>query len=245
MSEFKEEIAIVTGGSGGLGAACVNMLKKSGKYTVSLDIKEPDTETVKPDFFIKTDVSDHSSVKNAFQKIESEQKKIGSLICLAGVVFDAPIIGIGKGSITEYNLNNWNQTVGVNLTGTFLCTKEFVLLSLKKRAKTVVITCSSPAADGAPGQGAYAASKAGVEAFTTSIAQEVAPWGIRVCGIRPGLTITPMAEKYPRRIMENLSKKSCAQRQFQPDEFASAIEFILSNQLAWGKILHLDGGIKL
>jgi 3-oxoacyl-[acyl-carrier protein] reductase len=245
MSEFNEEIAVVTGGSGGLGTACINMLKKSGKYTISLDIKEPDSEAAKPDLFIKTDVSDYSSVKNAFNKIENEKKKIGSLICLAGVVFDAPIIGIGKGSISEYSLDHWNQTIGVNLTGTFLCTKEFVLLSLKRRVKAVVVTCSSPAADGAPGQGAYAASKAGVEAFTTSIAQEVAPWGIRVCGIRPGLTMTPMAEKYPKRIMENLSKKSCAQRQFQPEEFASAIEFVLSNELAWGKILHLDGGIKL
>jgi 3-oxoacyl-[acyl-carrier protein] reductase len=237
--------AVITGGSGGLGKGCIANLKNNGWRTISVDIKPSGScnPEERPDLEIIADVSDSGAVQNAFDSIMEYCVAPDALICLAGIVLDAAVFGIARGGIHTYPEQSWRKTMDVNLTGTFLCAREFVDRLVRKRHHGVVVTCSSPAANGAPGQSAYAASKAGVEAFTVSLARETAPFGIRVCGFRPALTLTPMAEQYPRHIIDSLASKSLIKRFARPEEIGEAIHFLLGNELASGRIFEFDGGL--
>lgn len=239
--------AVITGGSGGIGKGTIASLKSKGWRTISIDIKpsEPCNPEERPDLEIIADVSDASTIQNAFDSIMEYCVAPDALICLAGIVLDAPVLGIARGGIHIYPEQSWRKTIDVNLTGTFLCAREFVDRLVRKRHRGVIVTCSSPAASGAPGQSAYAASKAGVEAFTVSLAREIAPFGIRVCGFRPALTLTPMAEQYPRHIIDNLASKSLIKRFAKSDEIGEAILFILGSELASGRIFEFDGGLTI
>lgn len=239
--------AVLTGGSGGLGRATIALLKRNGWRTVSIDINPPESEVAAelPDMHVTADVSDSIAVARAFDDIQNVAPCPDALLCFAGVVLDAPVLGIARGGLHPYPEQAWRKTIDVNLTGTFLCAREFVERLIKKRHKGTIVTCSSPAACGAPGQSAYAASKAGVEAFTVSLAREVAPFNIRVCGFRPALTDTPMAQQYPPHVMESLVKKSLLRRFAQAEEVADGIMFLLSNDLISGRIVEFDGGLSL
>lgn len=244
---MNRKTAVLTGGSGGLGRAVIACLKKKGWKTVSLDRvpSTPETPDERPDREIIIDVRDSLSVAQAFDSVQEFSSKPDALICLAGVVFDAPVIGIARGAIQPYPEHSWRETLDINLTGTFLCAREFADRLIRERHRGVIVTCSSPAANGAPGQSAYAASKAGVEAFTISLAREIAPFGIRVCGFRPGLTLTPMADRYPRHLMDNLAQKSLLKRFAKPEEVGEAVYSILTNELAFGRIYCFDGGLDI
>jgi 3-oxoacyl-[acyl-carrier protein] reductase len=239
--------AVLTGGSGGLGRAAISCLKKNGWQTISVDLETCNTNNPeeRADKEIIMDVSNPESISKAFDAIQQFCMTPDALICLAGIVIDAPVIGIARGMLKPYPVEAWRTTLDINLTGTFLCAREYVERLIRKRHKGVIITCSSPAASGAPGQSAYAASKAGVEAFTISLAREVAPFGIRVCGFRPPLTNTPMADKYPQHIMDNLIRKSLLQRFARAEEVAETLHFLASNELASGRIFKFDGGLTL
>ncbi len=240
---MKERTVLITGGNGGLGSACIEYLKDKGWNTISIDIYE--NKEIPSDLFIQADVVNADQVKKGFDTIEGKFSSIDALVCLAGIVFDAPLVGISKGSIETYDHENWFNTINVNLTGTFLCSREFAFRNIKKRNKGVIVTCSSPAAEGSPGQSAYSASKAGVEAFTKSIARELFAYGIRACCIRPGLVKTPMAELYSQSILKNLVNKSLLRRFVDAKEFAEAVHFLLNSDLPIGRVLELDGGINL
>ena len=238
---------VVTGGAGGLGRAVIALLKTKGWTTVSLDLQSDNRADSRsaPDLALVADVSSSSEIDEAFKQIEEQFHSLDALICLAGVVFDAPVVGISKREIQPYSEEHWRQTLDVNLTGTFLSAREFLLRNIKSRRKGVIVTCSSPAAVGSPGQAAYSASKAGVEAFTVALAREASPWGIRVCGLRPALTKTPMADRYPPHILDGLVKKSLLHRFAAAEEVAQAFLFLLESDLANGRIFSLDGGIQL
>ena len=239
-----KKTALITGGAGGLGLAVVECLKNHNWNTISMDLLNAKcaNSSIIPDLEIKVDVSSPEEVQEAFNVAERKFPDINALICLAGVVYDAPLVGIMNKKFNLYNIENWDKTLGVNLTGTFLCSREFASRKIRKRQKGVIITCSSPAATGAAGQSAYAASKAGVEAFTVSLARELLPWGIRVCGFRPALTRTPMAEKYPPHVLKKLTDSNLIGRFAEKHEVAASVLFMLQSDLASGRILPLDGG---
>lgn len=239
--------ALITGGAGGLGLAIVECLTNHNWFTISVDIQsvEQDNVSVRPEMEIIADVSSPTDVREAFDSAEREFPDIDALICLAGVVHDAPLVGIKDKSLNAYSVESWEKTIAVNLTGTFLCAREFALRKIRKRQKGVIVTCSSPAASGAAGQHAYAASKAGVEAFTISLAWELAPWGIRVCGFRPALTRTAMAEKYPTHVLKSLTDRSLLGRFAEKHEIAESVLFLLNSDLVSGRILALDGGMRI
>ena len=243
----KRKTVVVTGGAGGLGQAVVALLKHKGWTTVSLDLRSDNhtDSSHTPDLALVADVSSSSQIADAFKQVEEQFHSLDALICLAGVVFDAPVVGISKREIQPYSEEHWHRTLDVNLTGTFLSAREFLLRNIKMRRKGVIVTCSSPAAAGSPGQAAYSASKAGVEAFTVALAREASPWGIRACGLRPALTKTPMADRYPAHILEGLVKKSLLHRFAAAEEVAQAFLFLLESDLANGRIFNLDGGIQL
>lgn len=247
MVKEMSKTAIITGGSGGIGSALVGVLKRAGWTVVSVDKSpfKPNEGQTTPDHEITVDVSNPEDIIRMFDIIDERVVNPFALICLAGVVFDAPLVGMRNKQIIRYDIEHWQETLKNNLTGTFLCCREYAHRQIRKRNQGVIITCSSPAADGSPGQCAYAASKAGIEAFTKSIARELAPWKIRACGIRPALTLTPMAEKYPAYILDQLISSSLIGRYAKCEEIAQAIMFLINSDIASGSIINFDGGIRL
>ena len=243
----ESRIVVVTGGAGGLGRGTIRCLRDVGWTTVSVDIAQATSapESERADLEIVADVSNETQVKSAFVRIQEELAAPDALVCLAGIVHDGSVVAISKGSMSHYPLEHWKQTLAVNLTGTFLAAQCFLAQAITHRRRGTIVTCSSPAADGAPGQCAYSASKAGVEAFTRALAREAAPWNVRVCGFRPALTHTPMAEKYSDFILEGLIKKSLIGRFALSREVARTVRFLLESELAQGTILDASGGIRL
>jgi 3-oxoacyl-[acyl-carrier protein] reductase len=238
--------ALITGGAGGIGKGLISYLQNQKWNCLSLDINNPHTGKPEPGLLkYKVDIGDPEEIARGFEKIYNALESLDALICLAGVVHDAPVVGIKNKKLSVYPTSHWNSTMAVNLSGTFFCCREYAFRQIKRRQKGVIITCSSPAAVGAPGQSAYAASKAGIEAFTNSLARELAPWGIRVCGFSPAFTITPMAEKYPEPIRTSLAQKSLLRRPAELEEISKSIYHLMINELAIGRIFAFDGGIRL
>lgn len=240
----EDRAIIITGGSSGLGLGIARYMSEQGWTVINLDAQRTQSDSYRPDIELIIDVSSPEEVESVFQKVFSEHAAT-SLVCMAGVVFDQPLVGIKNKTLKAFDFQDWQRTIDVNLTGTFLCIRAFASHLVKARMKGTAITCSSPAASGAAGQTAYSASKAGVEALTIAAAKELMPWGIRVCGIRPPLTKTPMAQQYPERIMDNLKKSSLIGRYAEPEETAQSIAFLLSSPLSSGRIYSFDGGIDL
>jgi NAD(P)-dependent dehydrogenase (short-subunit alcohol dehydrogenase family) len=242
MTEPDQRVAIVTGGLGGLGQAVTAALRATSWKVATFDTLP---EAPGPDLAITVDVSDETSVAAGFDRVERDLGPATAIVCLAGVVFDAPVVGLAPKKLSVYPLADWQRTLAVNLTGTFLCAREFAARAVKGRRKATVVTCSSPAADGAPGQAAYAASKAGVEALTRAMATELAPLGVRVCGFRPALTHTPMADRYPKHVLDRLKGRSQIGRYARPEEVAKLVLFLLDSELIAGETVRADGGLRL
>ncbi|MBF0156057.1 MAG: SDR family oxidoreductase [Magnetococcales bacterium] len=234
---------VITGGAGGIGGALDRCLVARGVETTVIDIRGATDAGGKG--VVRADVSREEEVGAAFAEIERRGVRFDGLVCCAGIVKDAPLVGVAPGSFAPYPLGAWSSTVAVNLTGTFLCVREFAVRCIRARRRSRVVTVSSPAACGAPGQAAYAASKAGVEAMTLAAAAEFAPWGVTLCCVRPGLTDTPMAAAYPRAVLDRLARRSSIGRIYSPEETAEAIVFCLFSDTVAGCVVPLDGGIKL
>ncbi|MBV6633825.1 MAG: SDR family oxidoreductase [Alphaproteobacteria bacterium] len=236
-----QKITFITGAAGGLGSALTDLLKADGRVVGSLDLN-PNPAA---DASACVDVSDPEALGEEYAKLADELGTPDAMVCLAGRVQDGVVAGIKPGGLSMYPIDQWRTTLDVNLTGTFNAIQCFAKSMIMGRRKGAIVTVSSPAAVGAPGQAAYAASKAGVEALTRSAAIELAPYGIRVCGFRPPITKTPMADLYPGEIMDNLKSRSNLGRFATTEEVSEAIKFLIDSPLASGKTYPLDGGLDL
>src|SRR5262249_18276823 len=130
------------------------------------------------------------------------------------------------------------------LTGTFLMTREVAAVMLRDKRPGVVVNISSISRNGNPGQSAYAATKAGIDALTVTWSQELAPYGIRVAAIAPGFVETRMTTAIPPVFLEQIRERTPLKRFGTVDEFARTIQFVLENDYLNGKVLEVDGGLR-
>lgn len=253
--EIKGKRIVVTGGAGGIGQATVRLLLRDGVDKVC--VLDRDRERL--DTFMQeltadqreraipypTDVGRFEEVKRTIDDFSKDGGVIDGLVNNAAVLRDRVMIGV-SGELTKYPLEEWEDTISSNLNGTFFCTREVAAKMVRRRTRGVIINVSSISAAGNPGQTSYAASKGAIDALTVSWSQELALFGIRVCGLAPGLTDTQM----PRTSMNKtrLSKwinQTPMRRMATPDEMAEAIAFIFSSDFFCGRTLALDGGFRL
>lgn len=241
---------LVTGGAAGLGFKMVQHLVSIGARPIVLDKDEKALKTIcQKDLNItglKCDLTSSSSVKECIDQVWKEQGAIHALINNAGVLYSAPLISIGSDGMTTHDINKWNNVININLNAVFYTTAALVSNMVKARKKGVVINISSVCASGNAGQGAYSASKAGVEALTVTWAKELGPWGIRVVGLAPGYnetlsTHSAMAEN----IIDAVRREIPLGRLGEPEEVVHAIMFILENDYINGVTMRLDGGLRI
>lgn len=246
--------AIVTGSAGGIGRAVVHTLLQSGAGKIGLldrrqnmldeycsEIAEKySKEKIIP---LLADVRHPDQLKEAFDKFASFSKELHLLVNNAGVLLDGAIFAASFNGIKKYSLDDWRETIDSNLTGVFLCSQLAVEFMVKKRVKGLIVNITSISRQGRAGQSAYSSSKGGIASITFTLAQELATYNIRCCGIAPGLVDTPMAAKIPEAHREAMLANVAVKRMGQPEEIAHGVKFCIENEFFNGRILEIDGGV--
>lgn len=244
-------IAIVTGGSRGIGAATCRLAAEAG-YDVCVNFagNEAAARAVADDverrgrraLIFRADVSDESAVTEMFRTVDNELGRVTALVNNAGVV-DRPQL------VSEMKLERLQRIFAVNIIGSFLCAREAVQRMSTRYGGDggAIVNLSSIAAIlGAAGQYVdYAASKGAIDAMTVGLAREEAEFGVRVNAIRPGVIDTDIHASggMPDRV-EQLKDSIPMKRPGTADEIAEAIVWLLSDKASYctGSILHASGG---
>jgi NAD(P)-dependent dehydrogenase (short-subunit alcohol dehydrogenase family) len=250
--EIAGKTFLVTGGSSGLGAACVRELHGAGANIVILDIGEHGAaladELGSRVRFAKTDVTDESQVLAALGVATGQFGSLHGAVNCAGIATAERAVG----KEGPQPLAHFAKVIGVNLIGTFnvirLAAAEMMKRAVESGEDRGVIVCTASVAafDGQIGQVAYSASKGGVVAMTLPLAREFAQSQIRVCSIAPGIFDTPMLAGLPEAARESLGKQTpFPARLGQPKEYAALARHIIENQMLNGETIRLDGAIRL
>src|SRR6266700_3122984 len=258
--KLQDQVAIVTGASSGIGAGCAIEMAKAGAIVVvnypipqGKDMAQKVVDEIAANggsaIAYKCDVSKEDEVKQMFTDVIRDFGTVDILINNAGLQKDAPF--------TEMTLDQWNFVLGVNLTGQFLCAREAIKEFLRRgveegKSKSAgKIICMSSVHEVIPwaGHANYAASKGGVMLLMKTIAQELAPRCIRVNGLAPGATRTPIntAAWSTPEAYEALMRLVPYKRIGEPDDIARAAVWLASDESDYvnGVTLFVDGGMTL
>ena len=236
------KVAFVTGAGQGIGQAIVQQFAEQGAVVVAADINLAAAQKTVAGLgdkamAVSCNVADSDSVATAMAAVVARFGQLDILVNNAGI-----------GSIDAFAQTpdeNWQRVIGVNLTGTFFCSREAVKLMLEKATPGVVINISSTAAMTGEGPSHYCAAKAGVMGLTRSMARELASQGIRVNTIVPGPTNTPMMADIPEDWMQAMLKAIPLGRMGETDEIARVAAFLASDDASFitGQNLAVNGGM--
>lgn len=253
--ELVNKNIIVTGGAGGIGSALVKELLLRGNTVCVIDnnkeainkLEEQLSRKEKERLKINSvDASSFEEVESAVDDFYDEVGEIHVLVNNAAILDDGLLINVSRKGIEKYPLENWNRTIGTNLSGYFYFSREVAEKMIAKRTKGVIVNVSSISSGGNLGQTSYAAAKSAVNALTVTWAQELALYGIRVAGLSPGMTDTDMPRKAMKdSMLDDWISKTPLRRMGKPEELAKGIIFILENDFVNGRTLEIDGGLRM
>ena len=243
---FENKVAIITGGSFGIGKAAAIAFAKRGAKVVIADWVE-DNETINiiqssggDAIFVKCDVSNDASVKAMVEKTITQYGRLDYAFNNAGVEgFSAPI--------HECTNENWERTIGVNLKGVWLCMKYEIPLMLQQGKGAIVNNASIAGLVGFPNIPAYVASKHGVIGLTKNAALEYAKLGIRANAVCPGVIKTPMIDRFTgknKEVEKQFETMEPVGRLGEPEEVAEAVVWLCSEASSFitGDAIPVDGG---
>ena len=240
---MSEKLALVTGGSRGIGKACALKLAQCG-YDVVINYAgnvEAANETVKEIKALgveaeayKFDVSNQEEVDENIAKIIEKYGRIDILVNNAGITRDDLFIRMGE--------DKWNAVINTNLNSAFYVSKPVVKLMMKQRSGAIVNTTSVVGLYGNPGQANYSAAKAGLVGFTKSLAKELGSRGIRVNAVAPGFIATDMTKDLGNT--DEYMKMIPLKRMGEAVDIAKAVKFLaLDAEYVTGQVLQVDGGL--
>ncbi|GBL80453.1 Estradiol 17-beta-dehydrogenase 8 [Araneus ventricosus] len=236
-------VAIVTGGGSGIGRAVCKVFAKEGATVIAADLNEASVKETIQDisgkhFAHTVDVSKNDSVLELVSRIKQECPIPDVLVNCAGIIRDAFMLKMSE--------EMFDDVIRVNLKGTFLMTQAISRLMIESKVETgsIVNISSVSGKIGNIGQCNYSASKAGVESFTKTVAKELAKYNIRCNAVMPGFIDTPMANKVPEKILEQVRKEIPMQRLGKPEEIADVCAFLASQRSSYvtGGIIQVSGG---
>ena len=245
---LEERVAIVTGGSRGIGRAVALELAARGaavivNYNSSPDkaeevVKEIEAAGGKAAAF-QADVSDFAAAGNLVKFAVETFGDLHILVNNAGITRDTVIMMMSE--------ENWDAVIATNLKSTFNCSKAAVKHMMRKRYGRIINIASVAGQMGNPGQTNYSASKAGQIGFTKALAREIAARNITVNAIAPGFVETEILDAMPEGTLEAALKLVPLARTGQPEEIGYAVAFLASDQAGYitGQVLGVDGGMAM
>ena len=247
MGLLCDKIAVITGGSNGIGKATALKFLAEGAKVIIWDIVKEKGEELQKELrdkgldihFMEVNTSNPEAVEQATQESLKLYNRIDILINNAGITRDATLLKMTQ--------NQWQQVIDVNLTGVYNCTKS-VAPSMVENGFGVILNASSVVGlYGNFGQTNYAATKAGVIAMTQTWARELGRKGIRVNAVAPGFILTDMVKLMPEEVLATMAKKVPLQELGTPEDIANVYAFLSSNQARYisGATISVDGGITL
>jgi 3-oxoacyl-[acyl-carrier protein] reductase len=252
LSDMK---VLVTGGGSGMGREFTLQLATAGASVAFCDVSDDaiaatlDAAAGLPGkvFGFKADVSSEDDVTRLIGQAFEAMGGLNGLVNNAGIFRDGLLVKADKdGSIKKMTLSQWNSVIAVDLTGPFLCTREFAVKMIEsKTTASVIVNISSISRHGNPGQSNYSAAKAGLIADTKLWGSELARYGVRVGAVAPGFIDTPILQGMRPEVLEGMLKGVPLRRAGKPSEIWQAVKFIMECDYFTGKCVDVDGGLTL
>lgn len=252
--DLQGKVIVITGAARGFGQKMAEIVAGQGARLALADLDHIELqETVRlctkvggkvKDYAV--DVTDEAAVESLFSSIHRDFGGVDGLINNAGITSDALLVKATDGKVQKkMSLAEFNKVMAVDLRGVFLCAREAAVYMVEDGRGGVIVNISSISRAGNVGQTNYAAAKAGVAAMTVTWAKELARYNIRVASIAPGFSETRMTAAIPPKIKEKLVSVIPLHRFARTDEIGHAALFILQNDYYNGRILEIDGGMRL
>lgn len=244
MTATGAPVALVTGGSRGIGRATVLRLAQDGYrvafcYTANAEAARRTEKAVAERggqaVAKQADVSDAAAVTDLVSGVEDELGPIDVLVTSAGIVRDNPLVFMDDA--------DWHRVLDVNLNGTYHVCRSVVFGMMKRRTGCVITISSVAGVHGNPTQTNYSAAKAGIIGFTRALSKEIGRYGIRVNAVAPGFIDTDMTESLDDKARTRLVAGIPLGRFGRPEEVADLVGYLVTAEYVTGAVLQIDGGL--
>ena len=230
---------LITGASRGIGRDIALNSKEKGYKVLGTSTTNEGVSSLKENGIhgLQLDLNDKKSVESFNGLLTQEHSDITVLVNNAGITRDNIVLRMSE--------EEWMDVLNVNLNGAFKVTKTVLKFMLKKRWGRILNITSTSASTGNRGQANYAAAKAGVEAFSKSLAKEVGSRGITVNAIAPGYIQTDMTKVISENVKEEILSQIPLSRFGKPEEISQLVDFLISDEASYitGQTIHINGGL--
>jgi len=238
MSKEKKKI-LITGASRGIGKSLALKSKENGYVVVGTSTSKRGVQELENEGILglELNLNDDRSIKEFNNFLIKEHSDVEILINNAGITRDNIVLRMSD--------EEWADVLNIHLTGTFQISKTVLKFMLKKKWGRIINITSTSASIGNKGQANYSAAKAGVEAFSKSLAKEVGSRAITVNSVAPGYIETDMTEQISNTIKEEILKQIPLSRFGKPEEVSELIEFLITDEASYitGQTIHINGGL--